>query len=245
MSRRRLPLLLAFVLMALSTAASAQQQPDAESRARAHYEVGLGMYHLGNYHDAIREFSAGYELSPRPQFLINLGQAYRKLRDFDHARIMFRRYLATAGPDASDRRQVQQLLDEAERAAVTSPPPVSAPTASPGGPPSAGATSSPAAASPSASPSASSPTTASPSAASHSTVSPSGAASSSDGAAAELTGVSTPPAHRRSALRRFWWTIPVGAVVVGAAIGLGIYFGMPPSQVPCSSATIGCIDARP
>ena len=81
-------LVVAVVVLA-GAAATARGEGDRESRARAHYEVGLGMYHLGNYRDAIREFSAGYELSPRPQFLINLGQAYRKLGELDKAREMF------------------------------------------------------------------------------------------------------------------------------------------------------------
>ena len=218
----------AAALAAAPAAAAPPRQPDAEARARAHYEVGLGMYHLGNYADAVREFSAGYELSPRPEFLIDLGQAYRKLGALDKAAEMFRRYLATTGAEAPDRKQVAGLLDEVEREAAARPPAPS-PTVPSSGPSTAAAGSSPA---PAAAPSSSAPTVAPSTAATGSAAPP---------AAADLRAA----APRPSGLRRFWWTIPVAAVVVGAAIGLGIYFGSPPSQVPCSSASIGCVDARP
>ncbi|MCU1278134.1 MAG: Tetratricopeptide repeat domain protein [bacterium] len=185
----------------------ARGDEDRETRARAHYEVGLGMYHLGNYRDAVREFSAGYALAPRPEFLINLGQAYRKLHDLDRAREMFKRYLAATDAQAPDRKQVQQLLEEVERARGTGPPSA---TESP-----------PAATEPSA---ATAPVAA--------TAAPS----------ALVAAPATP--SRKSALRRFWWTIPVGAVLVGAAVGLTLYFTLPPSQVACKSATISCVDLR-
>jgi tetratricopeptide (TPR) repeat protein len=178
-------------LLVLVAALPARADDDRETRARAHYEVGLGMYHLGNYRDAVREFSAGYELAPRPEFLINLGQAYRKLHDFDRAREMFKRYLATSDAQAPDRKQVLQLLDEVEHAQPVAP-----------------------------------------------------AAIAESPAPAALVAAPGPPPHK-SALKRFWWTIPVGAVLVGTALGLTLYFTLPPSQVACKSATIACVDVRP
>ena len=118
--------LLAAVVV-LFAAATARGEDDRESRARAHYEVGLGMYHLGNYGDAVREFTAGYELSPRPEFLINLGQAYRKLHELDRARDMFQKYLARAPADAPDRVQVRGLLAEVEAERAAAPAAASAP----------------------------------------------------------------------------------------------------------------------
>ena len=114
-------------VVVLFAAATARGEDDRESRARAHYEVGLGMYHLGNYGDAVREFTAGYELSPRPEFLINLGQAYRKLHELDRARDMFQKYLARAPADAPDRVQVRGLLAEVEAERAAAPPAASAP----------------------------------------------------------------------------------------------------------------------
>jgi Tfp pilus assembly protein PilF len=229
--RGRARVAVALLVASLAGAAAAHAQTsEAESRARAHYEVGLGMYHLGNYHDAIREFSAGYELSPRPEFLINLGQAYRKLGNFGQARQMFQRYLAHSPADATDRAQVQALLAEVEHAAAaagkpTSPsgapsvnePPGRPPTTPPSTPPST----------PPVTPSLPPPST---------TAAPSTVA-------ANPTLVAAPAPHR-SAWRRYWWTVPVGAVLVGTAVGLAVYFSLPPSQVSCTSATVGCIDLR-
>lgn len=205
-----------FVLLTLAAALPARGDDDRESRARAHYEVGLGMYHLGNYRDAVREFSAGYQLSPRPQFLINLGQAHRKLHELDRAAEMFQRYLATTPPNAPDRKQVHDLLDEVERARAAAPP----------GEPRAPSAAEPRA--PSVEPAPDS--------------APTPATTTTPPATAAL--LAAPPPPRRSGLRRWWWTIPVGAVVVGAAVGLTLYFALPPSQVSCGSATIACVDLR-
>jgi tetratricopeptide (TPR) repeat protein len=111
-SRRILwPLL---VLSALVRPVWSHESEDV-ARARAHYEIGLGLYQLGNYRDAIKEFAAGYELSPRPKFLINLGQAHRKLNELDRAHELFQQFLAEASPADPDRAQVQQLMEEVDR----------------------------------------------------------------------------------------------------------------------------------
>jgi tetratricopeptide (TPR) repeat protein len=179
------------VLSLLLAASVRAEENDAEARARAHYEVGLGMYHLGNYGQAIREFTAGYELSPRPEFLINLGQSYRKLHQLDQAREMYRRYLSQTRPDAPDRQQVQDLLAEVDREAAQSPPRVTAP---------------------------------------------------SPATVLVAAPATPPPSHKR--LRHLWWIIPTSAVVVGTVLGVALAFGLPPSQVRCADASIGCVDAR-
>jgi hypothetical protein len=46
----------------------------------------------------------------------------------------------------------------------------------------------------------------------------------------------------KSGFRRFWWIIPVAAVVLaGAAVGL--YFAFRSPGVDCSSVSLGCIDS--
>lgn len=121
----RLCLALALVLAARTPASA--QSPDAIARARTHFEAGRALYNLGNYTDAIREFSAGYELAPRPQFLVNLGQAYRKLGDLPRARDMYRKYLEVAPSTDPDRPQVKQILVELERQLAATPAPSPAP----------------------------------------------------------------------------------------------------------------------
>lgn len=122
----------AILVLALAFGSFARaDNADAVARARTHFEAGRALYNLGNYTDAIREFSAGYQLAPRPQFLVNLGQAYRKLGKLEQAREMYRRFLKEAPPDDPDRAQVQQLLQildgELARRAPPPPPPAPAP----------------------------------------------------------------------------------------------------------------------
>src|SRR5581483_5940509 len=95
---------------------------DATARARSHFEIGRGYFRLGNYSEALREFTAGYELAPRPQFLVNLGQCHRMLRDYDHARAMFEKFLAEAPADDPERAAVEQLLEELK--GMSNPPAV-------------------------------------------------------------------------------------------------------------------------
>ncbi len=113
MDRLRAGLLLVLVL-ALAARAEAQSA-DAVAVARTHFDAGRALYKLGHYNEAIREFSAGYELLPRPQFLLNLGQCYRKLDDFEHARELYKKFLDEAPASDPERPQVEQLIGEIDR----------------------------------------------------------------------------------------------------------------------------------
>jgi tetratricopeptide (TPR) repeat protein len=91
------------------------EEVDRLARSRAHFEAGRALYSLGNYRDALREFTSGYQLEPRPQFLLNLGQTYRKLDELERAEEMYRSFLTTAPPDAPERPEVTRLIGEVER----------------------------------------------------------------------------------------------------------------------------------
>jgi tetratricopeptide (TPR) repeat protein len=191
-----------FVALLIAAAAHAQQSPtdDSMTRARIHFEAGRALYQLGNYNEALREFAAGYQLAPRPQFLLNLGQCYRKLDDLANARSMYQRYLHDAPASDPERPQAQQILAEIEKQIAdqshAAPPPPPAPVVTT--PPPA--------------------TTA---------------------AAATLTTTAPPP--RKSWIKRNWWIIPVGVVVVGVGVGLGVYYGTRQPD-PCSGANLTCWD---
>jgi tetratricopeptide (TPR) repeat protein len=114
-------------LLVLATFSAPASADDPESRARGHYEIGVGMYRLGDYHGALKEFAAGYELAPKSGFLVNLGQTYRKLNDLEHARAMYQQFLKEAAPDDAKRSQVRALLAELEEALRNPPPPVEPP----------------------------------------------------------------------------------------------------------------------
>lgn len=183
------------VLLLACGAARAQQSDDDVTRARTHFEAGRALYQLGNYNEALREFAAGYQLAPRPQFLLNLGQCYRKLDDLANARAMYQRYLHDAPPSDPERPQAEQILSEidrqmADREAAKAPPPV---------------------------------------------------ASSSVAAPAATTLTQTAPPPRKSWIKRNWWIIPVGAVVLGVGVGLGVYYGTRAPD-PCDGANLTCWD---
>ncbi len=109
------------VVLGWGASAAAQSQADI-ARAKQHFEAGRALYNLGNFSDAVREFSAGYQLVPRPQFLLNLGQAYRKQNDLPHARDMFKKFLVDAPPHDPDRGQARVILDEIEDALLEQQP---------------------------------------------------------------------------------------------------------------------------
>ena len=196
---------LALIVTVLACALHAQaQSDDPVARARTHFEAGRALYQLGNYNEALREFAAGYQLAARPQFLLNLGQCYRKLEDLPNARAMYQRYLHDAPATDAERPQAQQILAEidkqiADQQAAAAPPPVTPlPSTATAVPP-----------------------------------------STSDAATATLTQKAPPP--RKSWIKRNWWIIPVGAVVVGVGVGLGVYYGTRAPD-PCSGANLTCWD---
>ena len=121
-------LLLALLLTA-AFVAPAHAGSDDEERARGHYEIGLGLYRLGDYRGAVREFSAGYQLAHKPGFLLNLGQSYRKLGELRAARDEYRQFLVDAAADDPARPEARKVLAELEKAVAASatPAPVVAP----------------------------------------------------------------------------------------------------------------------
>ena len=112
----------ALVLLSLCAAPARAAGDDAE-RARGHYEIGLGLYRLGDYRGALKEFAAGYELARKPGFLLNLGQTYRKLGELREARDMYRQFLAEVRRDDPARPEAQKVLAEIEDSIKRAPPP--------------------------------------------------------------------------------------------------------------------------
>ena len=134
MARRGQLLMMMFALVAL-VAEAREPESDSDARARAHFEIGRGLYKLGSYNDAIREFAAGYLLAPRPGFLLNLAQSHRRLNHISEAKTFCERFLAEAPADEPGREQATALLAEIEREeALTPKPPAEAPALPPTAP---------------------------------------------------------------------------------------------------------------
>jgi tetratricopeptide (TPR) repeat protein len=114
---RRGALRLAAIAAALTLASAAvAEAPDVlEERARKHYEAGRALYDLGNFPDAVAQWTAGYKLSPKTGFLLNLGQAYRKMGDLARAHEYFEEFLARAPLDDPARPRIATLDEEVRR----------------------------------------------------------------------------------------------------------------------------------
>jgi hypothetical protein len=118
-------LTVAVLLVAAGPLAAA---PSQEEQAREHFAAGQREYQAGRFTEALRQFELGYALSPRPEFLINFAQVYRKLGDWDRAIAECERYLATA-PPPSLAAEAERLLARVreERAAHATAPPATTP----------------------------------------------------------------------------------------------------------------------
>jgi tetratricopeptide (TPR) repeat protein len=115
-------------------------------QAKRYFASGNEHYAAGRYKEAIRDFQAGYALVPRPNFLVNLGQAYRKLGDLVRAKEAYVSYVRALPLDSTLRDQALQVLaeievqlqerrPESEDATASAPVPVPAPL--PAAPPAA------------------------------------------------------------------------------------------------------------
>jgi len=106
-----LPRLLLAVFV-LAVAARAAAADDAATRtARRHFERGEKLYAVTKFREALDEYQQAFDARPIPDFLFNIGQCYRNLGDYDSAIFSYRKYL-TLAPDAPNRAQVEQLIDD-------------------------------------------------------------------------------------------------------------------------------------
>jgi tetratricopeptide (TPR) repeat protein len=72
----------------------AQEEPDAESMARAkeYYEKGEVAFRLAKFEEAITWFEKAYEETQLPAFLLNIAQSYKQLRRCDKAIFFYKQY---------------------------------------------------------------------------------------------------------------------------------------------------------
>lgn len=106
-------LALALGLTVLGTAPTVAWAQDAAAEAAQHYEKGMSHYNLGRFDDAVKEFSAAFELQPEPVLLYNIAQAYRQKGAAEQAIFFYKRYLAL-DPRAKNRGDVEKRIKELE-----------------------------------------------------------------------------------------------------------------------------------
>jgi tetratricopeptide (TPR) repeat protein len=104
---------------ALLVCAPVRADENDEVMARAHFFTGRAHYEAGRYGEALKEFEAAYQRSPRPGFLFNIGVCEEKLGHTARAVEAYRLYLANH-PAAEDVVEVRARIARLE--APPSPP---------------------------------------------------------------------------------------------------------------------------
>jgi tetratricopeptide (TPR) repeat protein len=79
--------------------------------ARQHFANGKEAFQGKRYRAAFEEFQAGYEIDPRPGFLLDMAHAARKMGELEKARALYHRFLLVA-PAGDERRLAEDLLGE-------------------------------------------------------------------------------------------------------------------------------------
>lgn len=92
---------------------------DPQELAKRHYRSGIAHFEASRWADARAAFSAGYELSRRPAFFLNMAECERKLGHEEEAAALYRRYLAD-DPNGTQRATAEAKLKEL---APPTPPP--------------------------------------------------------------------------------------------------------------------------
>jgi tetratricopeptide (TPR) repeat protein len=103
-------LVLASAVLARPPCASAQD--DRES-AKSHFSRGTRLYEVGEYRQAMDEFKAAHLAKPDPAFLYNIAQCHRQLGELEQAVVLYKRFLA-ASPNAANRAEVETRVAEME-----------------------------------------------------------------------------------------------------------------------------------
>jgi tetratricopeptide (TPR) repeat protein len=112
----------------------AWSQADPDELARRHFESGAAYFEQAEYDSALREFRKSYELSKRPEILLNIATVHERLADLPAAILALEEYLKLQ-PDHDKatttrlrRDNLQKRLDEQTPPAAAEPEPVATPT---------------------------------------------------------------------------------------------------------------------
>ncbi|MCC6217320.1 MAG: PEGA domain-containing protein [Polyangiaceae bacterium] len=114
MSRARLRLGAAALLLALAAPGRAEPSPAALAQARTYFRIGARAFAAGQFEASLEAFERAYEIAPRDGLVFSLAQAHRKLfllrgdrTQLARALARYREYLerAPAGPRAAEARE--------------------------------------------------------------------------------------------------------------------------------------------
>ena len=115
------PLLLAAMLLALTAPGTAEAQRRGKGKralraeAKALFQEGQKHYTLGEFEEALKDFSAAYDKLPMAAFLFNIAQCHKEMKNFERAIFFFEGYLRDA-PQAGNREMIEELIGESRGA---------------------------------------------------------------------------------------------------------------------------------
>jgi hypothetical protein len=112
--KRRAPLVLAGLLAAIALTPRHVNAAEGVKEAKAHAERALRQYNLGNFDEAIAEFSKAYDIAPSPVLLYNIALAHQQAGNAERAVFFYRRYLVEAAPGAPNRDEASRRVHELE-----------------------------------------------------------------------------------------------------------------------------------
>ncbi len=197
------------------TSALARPIDQAREDAKTYFRAGVLAYKAGNFEAAIQQYQLAMQKLPLPEFMFNLGQAYRAKGDLANAIASYRAFVVAAGvgpavdeargyivdlereAKARARAEAERAVHE-ERAARPEPKPVVRAEVRLDPPP-----------------------------------------------AAPVVVAVTPRSAPKPLVKKpwFWVTIGAAAIVVGAGVTVGVLFGTKEIRYP--EQTLGTIDATP
>jgi len=116
---RRSLLIVGAIAAAISLAPAAALADPA--LARKHFELGKRYYQVEELRKAIDEFKAAHIEEPDPAFLYNIAECYRRLGEANEAIGFYRRYLSLTPQNAPMRAMAAQHITELEATRAAPP----------------------------------------------------------------------------------------------------------------------------
>ena len=111
------------VAMAVLRSAPAYAQTSADELARKHFDSAVAYLQEKDYESALRAFEKSYELSKRPEILLNIATVHEQRGELGAARDALKRYLETA-PESDRTAGVKERLANLEKRIEPPPPTV-------------------------------------------------------------------------------------------------------------------------
>jgi len=114
----------------LTTAGTVRAQTSADELAHKHFESGAAYLEQADYDSSLREFQAAYDLSKRPEILINVATVDERLGRLPDAVAALEKYLAEAPAD--DRAETIKIrIENLKKRIAEQPAAAPAPEAAP------------------------------------------------------------------------------------------------------------------